>query len=317
MTRRASHLRAFTLAELLAVVGVIAVLAVTVTMSAQRISKDAKVSTATNHVLAALGQARAIAIRDRSTVLVAFRVRQQVYEDAAGVVQVDKTKPQQTEIVIAKPTGRVGFPGTAVAGAWTLIFPAGGVDDLLIEEFEPVEGVPPRLLPSGIKVAGFGADYNDINDVGQDTLWLAQPELKNSERGTLVVVRYGHDGATITRNPSLAGNLTADATDTSVIAPYIDFNRNSRIDIGTTTGTSNGKYFAYDEGNDEPLGDHTLFLAIYDDDRMHEEGSPTAWKGGGTAAGIALRTARTEFVNQFADSIHFNRFTGVAEVMPK
>ncbi len=307
--------RAFTLAELLAVIGVIAVLAITVTMSAQRIAKDAKVAGATNHVLAALGQARAIAIRDRSTVLVAFKVRQPVYKDGSGVVQVDKTKPQQVEIVIAKPTGRIGFPGAATAGAWTLVLPAAGIDDLLIEEFEPVEGVPPRLLPSGVKVAGSAADVTDINDIGQDTVWLGQPELKNTERASMVVVRYGADGSTITRNPSLTGNLTASGTDTSVVAPYIDFNRNARIDIGTTTGSSNGKYFAYDEGNDEPLGDHTLFLAVYDDERMHEEGTPADWQGYGAWA--TLNAARTDFVNQFADRIHFNRFTGVAEVMPK
>ncbi|MSR28131.1 MAG: hypothetical protein EXS03_00955 [Phycisphaerales bacterium] len=315
MIHRRANSRAFTLAELLAVIGVIAVLAVTVTMSAQRVAKDARVAGATNHVLAALGQARAIAIRDHATVLVGFRIRQATIKDASGTVINDISKPQQTEIIVAKPTGRVGFPGTATAGAWTIVMPAAGIDDLLIEEFEPVEGLPPRLLPAGINVAGSAAEVTDINDIGQDTLWLSQPRLRNSERGSLVVVRFGPDGSVRTRNPSLAGNLTSSATDTSSVGTWIDFNRNGLLDIGTTTSGSNGKFFAFDELNDEALGDHTTFLAIYDSDRMHEEGTPSDWQGYGNWQ--ALNVARTAFVNQFADRIHFNRFTGVAGVTPK
>ena len=309
------HRRAFTLAELLAVIGVIAILAVTVTMSAQRISKDAKVASATNHLLAMLGQARAMAIRDHTSILVAFRVRQATYRNASGVEVADPAKPQQTEIVVARPTGRVGFPGTGVAGAWTLVFPAAGIDDLLVEEFEPVEGLPPRLLPVGIKVAGSAADVTDINDIGQDLLWLSQPQLKNTERASMMVVRFGPDGSIRTRNPSLAGNLTVSGTDTSSVAPWIDFNRNGKLDIGATASGTNGKFYAYDEANDEALCDHTMFLAVFDDDLMHEQGTPGDWQGYGSWQ--TLNIARTEFINQFSDRIHFNRFTGVAEVTPK
>ena len=310
------HRRAFTLADLLAVIGVIAILAVTVTMSAQRISKDAKVASATNHLLAMLGQARAMAIRDHRSILVAFRVRQPTYRNAAGLEVNDPAKPQQTEIVVARPTGRVGFPGSAVAGGWTLVFPFTGIDDLLVEEFEPVEGLPPRLLPVGIKVAGSAADVGDFpSPQGQDSRWLSQPHLKNSERASMVVVRFSPDGSIQTRNPSLAGNLTASGTDTSSVAPWIDFNRNGKLDIGATTNGSNGKFYAYDEANDEALGDHTMFLAVFDDDLMHEQGNPSDWQGYGNWQ--TLNIARTEFINQFSDRIHFNRFTGVAEVTPK
>lgn len=308
--------RAFTLAELLAVIGVIAILAVVVSMSAQRISKDAKLAGATNLVLASLAQGRAIAIRDHAMVLVAFRVRQPTIRQSDGTELPDPSKQQQTEIVIAKATGRIGFPGAATNGNWSLIFPAQSINDLLIEVFEPVEGLPPKLLPTGVKVAGSACDVGAIGGIGQDELWLSQPQLKNFERASLVVVRFAPDGTTLTRNPHLTANLTpTTSTDTSVVAPWIDFNRDGKIAVGATSSTSNGLYFAYDELGDEPLGDHTLFLAIFNDDNFHEQGNPLDWQGYGSW--MTLNTDRTAFINQFADRIHFNRFTGVAEVVPK
>ncbi len=315
MMRATAHARGFTLAELLAVIGVIAVLAVVVSMSAQRISKDAKISSATNQVLAALGQARAIAIRDHATVLVGFRVRRPTFRQSDGTEVIVESSKQQTEIVIAKATGRVGFPGATVGtGSYTIVFPAGAINDLLIEEFEPVEGMPPKLLPASVKVAGSAADFPDVNEMGQDSLWLSQPRVISSSdlslntRGSMVVVRFAPDGSMQTRNPTLSSNLTASSTDTSVVAPYIDFNRNGRIDIGLSTSGSNGQFFYFDEMNDEPLGDHTSFLAVFDDDLFLETGY---------SSGLSLNEGRTEFVNQFADRIHFNRFTGVAEVLPR
>ena len=318
MSKGATNRRGFTLAELLGLTltgAVQSILAVTVTMSAQRISKDARVAGATNHLLASLAQARALAIRDRKPTLVAFRVWQPTIRDSTGLEIADPSKRQQTEIVVAQPTGRIGFPGTATSGKWTIVFPAATIDDLMVEEFEPVEGLPPKLLPVGIKVAGSAADVPDINDIGQDLMWLSQPDLKNNERATMVVVRFGPDGSVQTRSPSLTGNLTASGTDTSSVAPWIDFNRNGLLDIGTTASGSNGKFYAYDERADEALCDHTMFLAVFDDELMREQGTPANWIGYSNWG--TLNTARTEFVNQFADRIHFNRYTGVAEVLAK
>ena len=66
--------RAFTLVELLAVIGLIAILSMVVTTSAQRITKEVRLSTALNQVMSAVSEARSIAIRDRAEVLVAFTV---------------------------------------------------------------------------------------------------------------------------------------------------------------------------------------------------------------------------------------------------
>ena len=164
MNRPVQTIRAFTLMELLAVMGIIAILGVVITTSAQRISKDAKLAGATNKVLAALGEARAIAIRDRATVLVGFTVRRPTYRATSNSPEtIDYSKPQQTEIVIAKATGRVGFPGVATTGSWTVVYPAAAIDDLLLEEFQPDAGMAPMILPAGIKVAGSAADIGDIN----------------------------------------------------------------------------------------------------------------------------------------------------------
>ncbi|MDA1261264.1 MAG: type II secretion system protein, partial [Planctomycetota bacterium] len=102
MNRPAQKFRAFTLIELLAVIGIIAILGVVITTSAQRISKDAKLAGATNQVLATLGEARAIAIRDRATVLVGFTVRRSTIRATPSSPEtIDFSRPQQTEIVIA------------------------------------------------------------------------------------------------------------------------------------------------------------------------------------------------------------------------
>ena len=315
MMRTRSLSRGFTLAELLAVIGVIAVLAVVVSMSAQRISKDAKISSATNQVIAALGQARAIAIRDHATVLIGFRVRRPTYRQSDGTEVIVESSKQQTEIVIAKATGRVGFPGATVGiGSYTIIFPQTSGVAVMIEEFEPVEGLPPKLLPTSVKVAGSGADY-DVSGLGQDSRWLSQPRIVSSTNaalnvvGNMVVVRFASDGSIQTRNPTLSANAASSSSESSAgVAPYIDFNRNGRIDIGTSTSSGTLKFYTFNEMEDEPLGDHTSFLAIFDDDLFLETGY---------TAGLTLNEGRTEFINQFADRIHFNRFTGVAEVVPR
>ena len=320
MMRTRSLSRGFTLAELLAVIGVIAVLAVVVSMSAQRISKDAKISSATNQVIAALGQARAIAIRDHATVLIGFRVRRPTYRQSDGTEVIVESSKQQTEIVIAKATGRVGFPGATVGiGSYTIVFPFAAIDDLLIEEFEPVEGLPPKLLPVGTKVAGSGSDLPAFLFLpSPDLFWLSQPRIKSSTNaalniiGSMIVVRFAPDGSIQTRNPTLSANATSTLGNTSSVAPYIDFNRNNRMDIGTTnSGTSNTMFFSFDESNDEPLGQNAMFLAVFDDDLFAEIE---------TLDGLNWQDVirrRTPFVDQFADRIHFNRLTGVAEVVPR
>ena len=335
MNRPVQTIRAFTLIELLAVIGIIAILGVVITTSAQRISKDAKLAGATNKVLAALGEARAIAIRDRTTVLVAFTIRLKTYRVTASdpIDLIDYSVPQSTEIVFAKPTGRVLQPSTATGGSWTLIpfvvppTEKPGNPPPVLEEFEPILGLSPILLPQGIKVAGSAADIISIDGLftPYDDTWISQPVIYkppvSSERGTMVVVRFAADGSFQTRNPSLPTNTRPD-DEIDSLAPFIDFNRNGRMEIGTTGG-GNGKFFALDEFRDESLGNHAMFLAVFDDDRFHEQATPAevkSWQGYTTFDVwmlTGLNKKRSDFINQFSDRIHFNRFTGVAEIVPR
>jgi prepilin-type N-terminal cleavage/methylation domain-containing protein len=329
--RAATRLPGFTLVELLAVMAVIAILGVVVTTSASRVTKDARLATSVNQVLAALAEARGIAIRDRAQVLLAFTVFRKTYRATQnGPELIDFSKPQQTQIVIAKATGRVGFPGdVSGTGQFPLLTAANDIDDLLLEEFVPVESGSLRLLPVGIKVAGQAADIMNIEEVPYDDIWISQPVMSRNpnelvgqvERGSLVVVRFSADGTVLSRNPTLPANLTASFTDTSAVAPWIDFNRDGLGNIGTTGG-GKGKFYALDEYRDEPLGNHTMFLAVFDDDLFHQQASAQeiqAWRQylGIDAWMAGLNTARTNFINQFCDRIHFNRFTGVAEIVPR
>jgi len=334
VNRTHSILRAFTLVELLAVMGIIAILGVVITTSAQRISKDAKLAGATNQVLAALGEARAIAIRDRATVLVAFTVRRTTYrQTTSGPELIDLSKPQQTEVVIAKATGRLGFLGTGTNGSYAFLSQVGANSDRLLEEFHPAAGVPSRLLPAGMKVAGSAMDFppTTYSPQGHDHYWYSQPEMKKRdsigltlERGQLVVIRFGPDGSLETRNPSITADVDPTDPGNSSVNPWIDFNRNGAVEIGTTPTTTNDtKFFTLDEFRDEPLGNHTMFLALFDDDNFHAQATATQVTNWGATSQSAFPSInelikdRTAYINQFSDRIQFNRFTGVAELVPR
>jgi len=312
--------------------GIIAILGVVITTSAQRISKDAKLAGATNQVLAALGEARAIAIRDRATVLVAFTVRRATYrQTTSGPEIIDLSKPQQTEVVIAKATGRLGFLGTGTNGSYAFLSQVGANTDRLLEEFHPAAGVPSRLLPAGMKVAGSAIDFPPASSAqGNDHYWYSQPQMTrpnsavaSGEWGQMVVIRFGPDGSLQTRNPSLIANVSLGDPNASV-NPWIDFNRNGTVEIGTNiVGFSDTPFFTLDEFRDEPLGNHTMFLALFDDDNFHAQATPqqlTAWGSPSQPATPSLNQLirdRTDYINQFSDRIQFNRFTGVAELVPR
>jgi hypothetical protein len=55
---------------------------------------------------------------------------------------------------------------------------------------------------------------------------------------------------------------------------------------------------------------------VFDSNQLHEQKNPAeSWLGSSNSA--TLRAATTAFINQFSDRIHFNRFTGVAEIVPR
>jgi prepilin-type N-terminal cleavage/methylation domain-containing protein len=348
--RRGAGGAAFTLVELLVVMGIVGVLAVIVGLGVSKAATGARIAAATNDVIAALAQARAIAVRDRTQTVVAFRVYQPTRRDGQ-LERPDLSKPQQTEIVIAKATGRVlkflspvSRPAAYAGFRYAQMVPPStqnANDDILVEEFWPVEGIQPKRLPVGIKVALPASDLTQSiavpssafpsgssGDTPADWVWLSQPELKNAqvnatgaisnpESASMLMIRFGPDGKPITRNASLPSNVTA-GSDIASVRPWVDFNRDGFINIGTSdTGGSDTMYYNYDEWDDEPLGNCGLFIAVFNDAELREQSPPATQVGWRGTSSRALNFDRTVFVDQNADRIQFNRFTGVAEVVPQ
>ena len=145
---------AFTLLELLVVIGIISVLSVATVISVQKISRDVKLSTGVNRVLGSLTTARSEAIRTNTPTLVTFRIVKD-YEDPS--------KPEQVEIVVAQFTGDIKGAGYY-----------GSTSNAYFERYQPVPTIAPRLLPEGIKVAAPYTEFSLISEVtsdDEDTLW--------------------------------------------------------------------------------------------------------------------------------------------------
>ena len=275
---------AFTLVELLVVMGVIAVLATVTLVSVRAITDSARLSSATNTVMAALDNARALAMKKNTIVLVVFRAR------------FEGNNKQIVEVVTAKWTGESYLNGS-----------------LVIDRFVPIPDVPIRGLSTGVKVAA------PLYGLNQDDMWVTQVHLPAidpqtplgppSERpGAMIGVMYGPDGTSLTRNSQSDSNQF-----------YVDFNN----DTFQRQHTSESNYFDYDfitlfppsdyfdqrfEG-DEPFVASAPFVAVFDDDSAREIRA-TDWTN--QADYEQELTGPLGYITQFADRIHFNRYTGVA-----
>ncbi|MBX3355095.1 MAG: prepilin-type N-terminal cleavage/methylation domain-containing protein [Phycisphaeraceae bacterium] len=302
--------RGFTLIELLVVIGIITTLAVLTAVSVTRLSRDSRLAIGTNQVIAALGEARARAMKENQPVLITFRAR--------AVDPLVPARGQVTDVVIALWSGMVvkvvdGGPNNPVVDVWNMPFNA-----------HP-EAVT-RTLPPGVKVAGPRTDFD------QDSIWVSQPEFSNNEYGRAIGVLFGPDGTVITRFPNGIGLANYESV-------YFDFDgvKNANgwpvQNVGTSTGAA--RFFEYNEEVDEPSIQYVRSLAVFDDAAAREFFVVSNWSGSNQAPGDAsgaalpadcsslpagqsrLRCEQSQFINQFAEKINFNRFTGVAEVVKR
>ncbi|MEE8154525.1 MAG: prepilin-type N-terminal cleavage/methylation domain-containing protein [Phycisphaerales bacterium] len=258
--------RGFTLIELLVVMGVIAVLAVLTLMSMRSIANDARLSSATNAIKAALDNARALAMKNNTIVLVVFRPR----------LEGAHKQKQEVDIHIAKWTGESYFD----------------VDDEVTDRFVPIPAIAVRTIPAGIKIAA--PKYGTVDT---DNRWITQAHLPAIDQvtgsgeapGEMIAIMYGPDGTLITRNSQ---------SDSENI--FVDFNNSGDQQINS---------FDIDDQmfeDDEPYLAMAPFLAVFDDDEAREIFDATLW-----GDEIVRQEQITEYVTQFADRIHFNRYTGV------
>ncbi|MHC5006403.1 MAG: pilus assembly FimT family protein [Planctomycetota bacterium] len=167
MTPRHSPRHAFTLTELLVVMGVIGTLAVLTLVATRKISQDAKLALGTNTVTAALNEGRALAIKEHKDVVVAFMAR------------LDGPKTQVVEITVAQWTGDTYLNTNGP-----------NPRDDAIDRFLPVPGLPVRRLPKGISVA------SPFYHSGSTAFGTGQGELIGQPAG----VMFAADGARILRN---------------------------------------------------------------------------------------------------------------------
>jgi prepilin-type N-terminal cleavage/methylation domain-containing protein len=304
--------RAFTLVELLAVIGILVTLATLTAMSVQRIGKDTRLSKATNTLLNVLETARTQAIREHKPMLVAFVVKVELIQQpasATAAINPDWIKRQWTEAVIGRleeelvrqpcPPEDLGKPDK----------------QNYIDRFEPHPDFQPVIFSDGIKIAGPRTDY------GEDGVWITQPELKNQEYGRMLGVLFGADGGVLTR---LSGGGLANAGQYRSAVMDMDRDGDQR-----TPDDSEGpaRYFYYDDYEDEPSLQYAQFLAVFDDKLAREMFDVKNWQGVagprynstytcdqyGTGQ-TRMRCDQSEFINQFADRIFINRNTGRAEV---
>jgi len=283
---------AFTLTELLIVMGVIAALSVLTLVSVRSIIQGAQLASATNTVTASLDSARSMAMKYNTVVVLVFRPR------FAGDGE------QVVDAVIARWTGESLF-----------VLGTGGNPSRTYDRFVPVFDVPIRSLPRGIKVAGPSYGNVVLGDKA-DFLWITQthlpaidqdnPQAAGSEvPGGIIGVMFGADGTTISVNPR-----------TDAAGLFLDFDDSggqrwlAELDLPAPVLETD----LFRE-QDEPMVQVVPFLAVYDDDEARalktgEWNDLTVYQRDlvGDPNDPDLYPG---YITSNANRIHFNRYSGV------
>ena len=289
--------RGFTLIELLVVMGILVVLAVLTGISVSQVSREARLSSGVNQVVAALGAARSYAIQNNTTTMLSFTVN--VDRENLGEGEI-------VELVLSRATGEIT---TRYSGS----------QQWYDQRFVPVAGLPAVQLPRGIKVAGpLNTAYGDVPPgFGDgDELWVSQPggawringtDVVTDEIGRQIGVMFGPDGTMVTRNVQGAGGSGA------VVWPYLDADRDRVPVIINHNGYGGSmRFVAYDAVGDECDVHPVQWLGVFDDEALRRARGDANW---GLENGEDIRnSAITGWVDQYGVPIFFNRYTGVAEV---
>jgi prepilin-type N-terminal cleavage/methylation domain-containing protein len=279
---------AFTLTELLVVMGVIGTLAVLTLVGVRKISQDAKLALGTNTVVAALNEARSLAIKEHNDVLVAFFPR------------LDGPRTQVVEVIIAEWTGDTILNTNTDPNC-------NRTGTERIDRFLPVSGVPVRRLPKGISVA---TPFYHRSRIDRDDYWeplTYLPWVDSTGQGELIGqpagVLFSADGTRILRNSH---------SDTS--RSWIDFDDNGEMRIEGDSVPADRIFLncfrEFDQiyENDEPFVSLAPFLAVYDFEDALE------YKKGDWSVGDDIEqdlVGPSGYITELGNRIHFNRYSGV------
>jgi len=297
-TSISSRLRAFTIIELLVVMGVIGVLALLTTLGARKLTQGSRLAAATNAVTSTLGNARAAAIKDSAVTGVVFRP---VYDPAKPQI------PQHVEMITVRSTGeRIAFGATAIGLRMS-------------ERFLPVKSVAATVLPEGIKVGGPMYDPpGNFGSVPAEQVFATQAELtlmiqckEVIDCNRTIAILFGPDGQFLTRPPrsSIDENKC-----------YVDWNDNGGLatppadpqDVqqGNCAQGLFETFWLQDHPDDENNLMFVPFLCVYDD-KAAREIKGTDW--GNLNNMLNELTGPNGYIAQFGDRITFNRFSGIPE----
>lgn len=293
-----SRARAFTIVELLVVIGVIGVLALMTTLGARRLTAGSRLAAATNAVTSALGNARAAAIKDGVATGIVFRPI------------FDPTKPntpQHVELITIRSTGERSVFGVTAIGA------------RMAERYRPVQGIAPTSLPEGIKVAGPMYDPpGNFGSTPSELVFATQAEIipmlackETIEFNRTVAVLFGANGQFLTR-----------PTNSSIdeMKCYVDWNDNGAltptppdpqdVQLGNCASGLFELFWLQDHPDDENNLMFVPFISVYDD-KAAREIKGTDW--GVINNMLGELTGPNGYISQFGDKINFNRFSGIPE----
>jgi len=259
--------RAFTLIELLVVIGIIALVGTITVMGFKAVTKDAKLSSGRNAVMAALDNARALAMKNNQPVIVTF------------VPRLEGEKKPRIDIVFAEWSRITEKVNTTPIGLRTF------------DRFVLINDAPARSLPLGIGIAGPHFD-GGLDDSWRVPTNFAKP---NEAPGRAIGVMFGPDGTRMMTNP---------LNDSDYF--WIDFNEDG-IQQRVNTSIMADDWYLYEDRFDEPTIELVPFMCVYDDDECRELSVDSDWN-----AALTKDTEISNYINQYADRIHFNRYTGVA-----
>lgn len=278
---RRSIRRSFTLAELVVVMGIVAIIATITVIAVAQIADDARLSSARNAVVAALETARSHAMENNRLTMVVFPAHFDPDEPEEG---------QHTDIVICEWLGE------------TVQTPDGRLKD----RFIPVKTLARRELPPGIKVAGPWYDLGSQSDF----VWVTQPEFKPmisgaevDDRGRMIGIVYGPAGDIRTQTAESGGDDS-----------FVDFNLDGFQNCQSCSVVDLWQYTDWNiEGqvnNKENNIELMPYVAVYDDAAAREELDSPFPNDIAYSQLVGAQASPGGWIRRNADRIHFNRYSG-------